>query len=164
MITKSGQVVHQNGGAYADAIDALSNARSPLVYVGGGPRRSPGAPSTVREFVKEIDAPVLSSYNGKGVYPEDDPQFLGVTAKHLPASAKRVLDRTDVVLVLGTNFDRVTTGNWSLPMGETLIHVNLDVGDIDVAYESDVSIVADVAKASERLLDGVHETEQPTDT
>lgn len=149
---------HDNGAAYADAVDALANAKRPLLYVGGGARRSSGADETIERLAETLDAPVLSSYKGKGVFPEDDQRFLGVTAKHLPDSAKQVLDAADTVLALGTDFDGVTTANWSLPMGETLIHVNIDPSDIDVAYDSAISIVADVEHAGKRLLKDLRRT------
>lgn len=151
----TGTVQHDNDRNYEQGVAALADAERPVVYVGGGARRSPDGGRVARELATVLDAPVVSSYNGKGVFPEDDPRFMGVTAKHLPAGAKRVLEAADVVLALGTDFDGVTTANWSLPMGETLIHVNLDVDDIDASYESDVAIVEDVGRAGEALLDGL---------
>ncbi|QLG27353.1 thiamine pyrophosphate-binding protein [Halorarum halophilum] len=144
----------------ADAdIDAatalLADAERPVVYVGGGARRSPGGVEAIRGLVEDLDAPVAVSYKGKGVFPEDDPRFLGVTGSHIPPGAKRVLDRADVVLALGTNFDGITTANWSLPMGDRLIHVTLDPESVDVAYEADVAVLADVADAVESIRDGL---------
>jgi acetolactate synthase-1/2/3 large subunit len=157
-------VDHDTQQACASAVDALSRAERPLVYVGGGARRSPGAGPLVQELVGRLDAPVLASYKGKGVFPEDDARFLGVSGKHLSASALRVLAATDVVLALGTDFDGVTTADWSLPMGETLIHVNLDPSDVDVSYESDVAIIDDVGEASRQLLDGLAENRRHDET
>lgn len=149
------RVTHRNESAYNETLEALRDAERPLVYVGGGARRSPSGPEAVAELARRLDAPVLSTYKGKGVFPEDDPRFLGVSAKHLPASAETVLAAADVVLALGTDFDGVTTAEWSLPMGDFLVHVNIDVDEMDRAYESDVAIVADVATAVERLLAGL---------
>lgn len=155
-------VERDNEAVYADAIDALASAARPILYVGGGARRSPNGRSVVRDLAETLDAPVVSSYKGKGVFPEDDARFLGVTAKHLPASAKRVLDAADTVLALGTDFDGITTADWNLPMGDTLIHVNLDSADIDAAYESDIAIVDDVGRAGDRLLDGLRNADHRT--
>lgn len=151
----TGTVQHDNDRNYDRAVAALADAERPVVYVGGGTRRSPDGGRVARELATALDAPVVSSYKGKGVFPEDDPRFMGVTAKHLPAGAKRVLEVADVVLALGTDFDGVTTAHWSLPMGETLVHVNLDLDDIDASYESDVAIAEDVGRAGKALLDGL---------
>lgn len=151
----SERVTYDNQSTYEAALATLRRAERPLVYVGGGARRSPGGPEAVNDLVEALDAPVLSTYKGKGVFPEDDPRFLGISAKHLPNSAREVLATADVVLALGTDFDGVTTADWSLPMGDSLIHVNIDVGEFDAAYEADVSVVADVATAAERLAAGL---------
>lgn len=146
---------------YGRAIETLAAASRPVVYVGGGARRSPDGPRVVRELAETLDAPVAASYKGKGVFPEDDPRWLGVTAAHLPAGAVDVLETADVVVALGTDFDGITTANWELPMGETLIHVNLAVSDVDVAYESDVAIVDDVTAAGDALLSGLRDRDPP---
>jgi acetolactate synthase-1/2/3 large subunit len=143
------------GGGVARAVDLLADADRPVVYVGGGARRSAEGVRVVRDLADELDAPVAVSYKGKGVFPEDDPRFLGVTGSHFPAGARRVLDRADVVLALGTDFDGVTTAHWELPMGETLVHVNVDPSDIDAAYEADVPVVGDVTAVGDALLDGL---------
>lgn len=134
-----------------EAIEMISRSPRPVVYVGGGARRSPGGPDAIRDLVETLDAPVFASYKGKGVFPEDDPRFTGVTARYLPAGAKRVLSRADTVLALGTDFDGVTTSNWALPMGENLIHVTLDPNDVNAAYSADVAIVGDVSEATREI-------------
>lgn len=137
------------------ATDLLAEAERPVVYIGGGARRSSGGPAAVRDLVADLDCPVVASYKGKGVFPEDDPRFLGVTGSHLPAGARRVLERTDVLLALGTDFDGVTTAHWELPMGERLIHVTLDPDAVNASYEADVVVLADVADAGDAVRDGL---------
>ena len=144
---------HDIEGNVSRAVDLLAEADRPVIYVGGGARRSPEGVRVVGDLADALDAPVAASYKGKGVFPEDDARFLGVTGSHLPEGARRVLDRADVVLALGTDFDGVTTAHWELPMGETLVHVNLAPEDIGAAYEADVPIVGDVTAVGDALLD-----------
>lgn len=47
-------------------------------------------------------------------------------------------------------------------MGETLIHVNLNLDEINNAYESDIPIIADVGEAGEAILDGLTDTDRRT--
>ncbi|WP_435102862.1 thiamine pyrophosphate-binding protein [Halarchaeum sp. P4] len=146
---------YDNADAYAAARALLDDAERPLVYAGGGARRSTGGAAAARRIAARLDAPVLTSYKGKGVVPGDDPRHLGVTGSHTPAGAVATLDAADVVLALGTDFDGVTTDHWSLAMGDALIHVTLSLDDIDAAYDADVAIVDDVANAADRLRDGL---------
>ncbi|GAA0283433.1 thiamine pyrophosphate-binding protein [Halobacterium noricense] len=145
-------VQYDNTENYAAAARELAAAERPVVYVGGGARRSSNGQDIVMRLAKALDAPVVTSYKGKGVFPEDNPRFAGVTAKHLPQGAVKMLESADVVLALGTDFDGVTTSNWSLPMGDTVVHVNLDVDDINAGYQADIPIIDDVGHAGEEIL------------
>ncbi|MFC6907196.1 thiamine pyrophosphate-binding protein [Halalkalicoccus tibetensis] len=145
---------------YQMAVERLNDAERPVVYIGGGARRSTGSKSAIKNLVNHLNSPVVSTYKGKGVFPEDDPRFMGVTGSHLPAGAKDVLRSADTVLALGTDFDGVTTSNWALPLGDTLIHVNIDMSDTNVAYSTDITLVDDVAKAAEKLSDAVRDKQQ----
>jgi acetolactate synthase-1/2/3 large subunit len=142
----------ETDAAYAAAADLLAAADRPLVYVGGGVRRSDGGPEAAAALVDALGAPFVTSYKGKGVLDESRPSWLGTTASHLNAGAKRVLDAADVVVALGTDFDGVTTAGWSLRMGDALIHVNIDPGEFDRAYEADVAIPDDAAHAAYELV------------
>ncbi|MFC6825287.1 thiamine pyrophosphate-binding protein [Halopelagius fulvigenes] len=141
--------------ALARVVDCLADAKRPLLYVGGGARRSPDGPDGVAELASVLDAPVAASYKGKGVFSEDDDRFLGVTGGDLPAGARTVFETADVVLALGTNFDGPNTANWSIPMGETLVHVNLDPAEIGAAYDADIAVVADVGEACKQLAENL---------
>lgn len=148
-------------GAAAEAVDLLAETRRPLLVVGGGARRSPDGPGAVEALAELLDAPVTATMKGKGVFPENDPRYLGATGKNMPAGARRALSAADVVLALGTDFDGLNTSDWSLPMGESLIHVTVDPDEIDNAYEADVGIVGDVAAACERITGGLRDQELP---
>lgn len=158
------RVDYDNSAQYTGAVEALAAAERPILYVGGGARRSSGANSAIDDLVETLDVPVLCSYKGKGVFPEDDPRFLGITAKHLPQGPTELLAAADTILALGTDFDGVTTADWSLPMGETLIHVNLDVSEIDSVYEADIAIVDDVRCAVEQLLEGLDSADRQAES
>jgi acetolactate synthase-1/2/3 large subunit len=124
-----------------------------VVYAGGGCRRTTDGPAAVRAIVETLDAGVVTSYKGKGVFPEDDPRFMGVTGGSLPPGATLALEQADVVLALGTDFDGVTTAGWEVPFGGQLVHVNLDPDAIGASYDPAVGIVADIREAVTALND-----------
>lgn len=157
------RVTRDNATSYEAAAELLAAASRPVVYAGGGVRRSPGGPAAVRRLADRLDAPVATSYKGKGTVPEDDPRFLGVTGSHLPPGANDVLAAADTVLALGTDFDGVTTADWEVPMGERLVHVTLDPGAIGASYEADVAIVDDVTVAVEAIDDRLADRPAPSD-
>jgi acetolactate synthase-1/2/3 large subunit len=143
------RVAHDNTDAYDRAAALLDCAERPAVYVGGGTRR--GDREGVLALVEALDAPVVASYRGKGVVPDDDPRMMGTTGSFLPAGARNILEDADTVVALGTDFDGPTTDSWSLPMGEDLIHVTLDSGSVGAAYEPSVAILDDACEAAAEL-------------
>lgn len=151
------RITRDNSDRLDAAADLLADAERPVVYAGGGTRRSPGGPTAVRDLVDTLDAAVVTSYKGKGLVPEDDPRFMGVTGGSLPPGARRVLETADGIVAFGTDFDGVTTAGWEIPFSDELVHVTLDPDMIGASYETAIGIVEDVATAAtglrERLAD-----------
>lgn len=144
-------VERDNRTLYDDAVELLTNASKPVLYVGGGVRRSDGGVKAIRSLARKLEAPVITTYKGKGVFPEDDSQFLGVSGSSLPSGAIAALEAADVVLAIGTDFDGLGTQRWSIPMGDHLIHISLDPDTIGAAYEPDLAIIDDAAQAARTL-------------
>jgi acetolactate synthase-1/2/3 large subunit len=155
---------YDNDAAFDRATRMLADAERPVVYAGGGARRTADGPWVVRALAEAVDAPVVCSHKGKGVVPEDDPRFCGVTGAHAPTGLRRVLDTADTVLVVGSDLDGVTTDHWEIPMGESMIQVDLDPAAIDRSYEADVAIVADASEAGDRLLERLDDATNSEDS
>jgi acetolactate synthase-1/2/3 large subunit len=140
----------ENDAALAAARAHLAAADRPLLYVGGGCRRSDVA--AVRALAREANLPVLASYKGKGVVPDDDPRVLGVAGSHTPAAARAVVGRADLTVALGTDLDDVATGRGSLPL-DPLVHVTLDPADLHTRYDTRLAVHGDAGAAARRLRD-----------
>lgn len=134
-----------------EAATVLAGAERPVVFVDNGLRRSTGGIGAVRDLVSSLDVPVISSYKGAGIVPGNDPRYLGTTGLALEPAARQVLKEADVVLALGAYFDGPSSGFWSLSMGEQLIHVTAEPDRLDVSYEADAGVVADVGEATRAL-------------
>lgn len=146
---------YDNSDEYERAAEALADAERPVVYVGSDAKRSPGGPRAVQKVVETLDAPVITSYAGKGAYPETDARWAGTTGAQLPAGTERLLEEADVVLALGVVFGGPTTRNGSFAMGETLIHVTSDPKFLGRRYQADIGIVDDIESACARFVDHI---------
>ena len=149
------RVTHDNDEVYDRAAALLAEAERPVVYVGLGAKRSPAGVEGVRALVEALDAPVVGSYKGKGVFDETDDRWAGTSGHQLPGGAVRMLERADVVLALGAEFTGPTTRNWTLPMGERLVHVTENPDRLGVNYAADVPIVDDAGRAAGTLAERV---------
>ena len=146
------------------AAERLTEADAPVILAGGGVRRA-GASDALRAAAERVDAPVVTTYKGKGTIPETHPLSAGVLCGGSSTELRGLLADADVGLVVGSDLDAVATASWSVSMPETLIHVTLDGDDIGFGYETDLGIVADADRflrtLDERLGDA-YGTGSPT--
>ncbi|TKX75093.1 thiamine pyrophosphate-binding protein [Halorubrum sp. GN11_10-6_MGM] len=138
--------------AVEEAASLLGDATAPVVLAGGGVRRS-GATDALRSVAEELDAPVATTYKGKGTLPETHPLSAGVLCGGASADLRDLLAGADVGLVVGSDLDAVATASWSVSMPETLIHVTLDGDDVGFGYETDLGVVADADRFLRALDD-----------
>ena len=137
-------------GLMARAAELLSGAERPLLYVGAGAAHAAGQ---VKELAERLEAPVSSTFQGKGVFSESHPLFLwpgfGTAA---PAFVREVAAGCDVTLAIGCRFGEVGTGSYGLEPPGSLIHVDIDPDALGRNYPADVAIVADAADFLDQLL------------
>ena len=79
--------------------DLLVAAERPLLWLGGG-AVSANAAAEIRQLAERLGAPVVSSLNGRGVFPTDHPLFVG-SQTHYPAF-RSLIEQADAVLAIGT--------------------------------------------------------------
>lgn len=136
---------------------ALLSARPPVVWLGFGARH---AAEPIRRLAERLGARVLCSPRAKGVFPEDHPQFLGVTGVggHARVAEQLAADRPQHTLVLGTRLGE-STSYWQpeLVPAQAFVHVDVDPTAFGVAYPSvrTHAVVADVGAYVTALLDAL---------
>ncbi|MEA5472067.1 thiamine pyrophosphate-dependent enzyme [Spirulina sp. 06S082] len=118
----------------AQAAELLSEGEF-AIWVGFGARKAAGM---IRQLAERSGAPVMCSARGKGVFPEDHSQFLGVTGFGGHGSVLNYMQEylPKRVLVLGTRLGEFTSF-WSpmmVPEEGGFIHVDLDPTVFGVAY------------------------------
>jgi acetolactate synthase-1/2/3 large subunit len=132
------------------AVDILRRARRPLLYIGAG---AAGAADEVRQVAELLEAPVATTFQGKGILPEDHPLFLwpgfGAAA---PPFVRDVVASCDATLAVGCRFGEVATGSYGLEPPRPLIHVDIDREVPGRNYKADVAVLADAGAFLRALL------------
>lgn len=123
----------------AAAAKLLRSAERPLVIAGGG---ASAAADELRAFAEALDAPVVTSVNGKGVLPERHALSLGASV-HLPA-APELVDESDVVVAVGTELSPADWW-WGPPPESSLIRIDVDPLSISTNARPAVAVVGDAA-------------------
>jgi len=136
--------------AVAQAAALLKNAKQPLLYVGLG---AAGAGADLVALAERLEAPVSTTFQGKGVFPESHPLWLwpgfGDAA---PPFARFVAASGDATLAIGCRFGEVATGSYGVTPPRPLVHVDIDPIVPGRNYPTDLAITADAAAAVKALL------------
>ncbi|MFB1064546.1 thiamine pyrophosphate-binding protein [Natrinema sp. H-ect4] len=137
-------------GKVAAAADLLADASKPIIVAGGGVRASE-ASDELRAVAERLEAPVVLTYKGKAVFPDDHELMGGVLCGGTGTAVKELIADADAALGVGTDFDAVSMHGWSIEIPDDLVHVTLGADDIGTGYEPAVGIVADAARTLEAL-------------
>jgi acetolactate synthase-1/2/3 large subunit len=129
--------------------EMLSGASAPMVFAGGGSRL---AADRVVAVAEALDAPVVTSFNGKGVMPPGHPLHAGSSLEE--PSVRRLVSSSDACLALGTRFAEEYTCHWAVEFPRALAQVDLDAARIGRNYPVREGVVADVASFCDALLAG----------
>ncbi len=125
--------------ALEEAAGLLARARRPIILAGGGALWA-GAIEELREVARLLDAPVITTLNGKGIIDERDPQSLG-HARSIRARA--ALPHADAMLAIGCRFTEVLTDWRRMPVPQVLVQIDLDPDQVGMNYPATLGIVAD---------------------
>jgi thiamine pyrophosphate-dependent acetolactate synthase large subunit-like protein len=130
----------------------LDGAAKPLIWVGGGAVAS-GASAAVSQLATRLCAPVITTYQARGLLGAEHPCAVGLPP-HVPPAGK-LWDEADVVVSIGSDLDGMMTQNWRMPTPKHLVVVNVDGVDGSKSYAPEVLVEADAALAVGALADRV---------
>jgi acetolactate synthase-1/2/3 large subunit len=145
--------------AVARAADLLLAVQRPLILAGGGVLASE-ASSALQALAEHLGAAVITTFAGKGCFPEDHPLY-GWHAGSKGTTCGNALARSaDVLLAVGCRFADETASSFrqgvsfSIPPTK-LIHTDIDPGEIGKNYRAEVGLVGDARAVLEQLLQEV---------
>ncbi|MEM6402169.1 MAG: scytonemin biosynthesis protein ScyA [Cyanobacteria bacterium P01_D01_bin.116] len=124
------------------------------IWLGFGAR---GAADEIRQLAETTGAAVMCSPRGKGIFPENHPQFVGVTGLGGHGSAMTYMQEQAPVrtLVLGSRLSEPTSfWNQEMVPSKGFIHVDIDPNVPGVAYPhaETIGIQSDVKAFVSQLL------------
>nr|WP_321265697.1 acetolactate synthase large subunit [uncultured Sulfurimonas sp.] len=134
------------------AIEAMSKAKRPLFYIGGGVINA-NAGFEVRELVKKTGIPAVETFMARGVLSHDDELLVGMLGMHGSYASNMAMSETDLVIALGARFDDRVTGKLSeFAKNAGVIHVDIDPASISKLINADYPIVGDVKNVVKDML------------
>ncbi|APR74824.1 Acetolactate synthase large subunit protein [Minicystis rosea] len=138
------------------SFDLLAKAQSPLILAGAGVRDKKSRDLLVK-LAEAVDAPVAVSPKGKGVFPEDHENYLGVFGFGGHESVVDYLTGgVDVLLVCGSGLNDFSTNAWSplLSGTQAFIQIDIDAAQLGKNYPIDLGLVGPADAVLSRMLSG----------
>jgi acetolactate synthase I/II/III large subunit len=137
----------------SDALDRvaelLASAETPVLWAGGGVVRGE-ANAQVLALAERLDAPVVTTFMGKGAVPDSHPLAVGSACNE--AAVLALLAAADVVLAVGTQLGTDTTDDHALRFAGTLVHLDADPRRVGATYDA-VGLVGDAAPTLAAVLE-----------
>ena len=131
----------------------IRGSKRPVVIAGNGVNIS-RAFEQLKNFSERLDLPVATSLLGKGSLPSGHENCIGLVGMHGNAGANRALDKADVIVVVGSRLsDRSTGKQAAFASDAAVIHVDLDVAEINKNIDADVWLIGDAGKVMSLLTD-----------
>jgi acetolactate synthase-1/2/3 large subunit len=135
-----------------EAQKLISASRRPVLYVGGGVQKA-GAAKELKELAELTGIPLVTTLMARGTFPDSHPQNMGMPGMHGTVAAVGALQRSDLLIALGTRFDDRVTGQLSTfaPLAK-IIHADIDPAEISKNRVADVPIVGDCKEVISELI------------
>ncbi|MDT9191960.1 biosynthetic-type acetolactate synthase large subunit [Limnospira sp. PMC 1245.20] len=134
------------------ALQLISEATKPLLYVGGGAIMA-GAHAEIAELSERFQIPVTSTLMGKGAFDENNPLSLGMLGMHGTAYANFAVSECDLLIAVGVRFDdRVAGTGDQFAHSAKVIHIDIDPAEVGKNRTTDVPIVGDVRQVLGDML------------
>nr|WP_231743531.1 acetolactate synthase large subunit [Mycobacterium sp. GA-2829] len=138
-----------------EAAKLIAAARKPVLYVGGGIIRGE-ASEQLLDLAELTGIPVVTTLMARGAFPDSHPQNLGMPGMHGTVAAVAALQRSDLLIALGTRFDDRVTGKLdSFAPDAKVIHADIDPAEIGKNRHADVPIVGDVKAVIIELVEAL---------
>jgi len=140
------------------AAEKLRTARSPLVVAGHGIRLSGGGIQALTSLLSEFPAPVVTTFNGFDLIPENHPLYVGRIGTLGSRAGNFALQNADVILFLGTrNNIRQVSYNWS-DFAKRAFKIVVDIDQEELKKPTlvpELPVLADVAEFCSVLKDSL---------
>ena len=149
----------QRAAARPELVEAASQrlqaAARPVILAGNGVRVG-RARHELRQLAEALDAGVVTTASGKGVFPETHPLAFGVFGTFGLESANAVVADADLVLTVGTKLGPTDTANENPllldPQRQALIQIEIEPRNVSWTFPAEHALVGDAATVLGQLV------------
>jgi acetolactate synthase-1/2/3 large subunit len=137
------------------AAEMMLSAERPIIYAGGGILKAHGA-DALFELATRTGIPVVTTLMGRGTFPDSHPLCLGMPGMHGNYTAVTAMQKSDLLIALGSRFDDRVTGKIAAFAPEAkIIHVDIDPAELGKVRRPDVPIAGDARLVTEQIIEAL---------
>ncbi|MEW2567726.1 thiamine pyrophosphate-binding protein [Streptomyces sp. NPDC047070] len=137
----------------AVAADLLAGAARPVIIAGGGAVRA-DASGKLKQLAERLDAPVVTTFGGKGAFPWNHP--LSLQSWLEDRHTTDFLEDADVLLVVGSGLGELSSNYYTFKPRGRVIQIEADLGKLESNHPA-LGIHADARLALSALLETITE-------
>ena len=145
--------VHDKSSAIDELSELLVAADNPVIVAGYGSIMS-GAQTVVSQLSESLNIPVTTTLKAKGVISEESSLSLGSLGVTSSGHAyKYIVDRADLILVLGAGFNERTSYLWDkeLLKNKKVVQIDNNINQLEKVFKADMVIHGDIREALTEL-------------
>ena len=134
-----------------EVAELIMASKRPFIYAGGGIIKS-NSSADLNEFADMLDIPTSTSLMGIGAFDEKHRLSTGLIGMHGTVASNKCVVECDLLLALGVRFsDRVLSNHKHFAENAKIVHVDIDLAEIDKNIKTDYSLVMDLKEFFERI-------------
>ena len=136
----------------ARAADIIGRARHPIILAGNGVARA-HAENRLLALAEQLNVPVATTFEGKGVISDHIPNALGVVGFMKHDYENFAFDEADLIIAVGFSIQQFDPKKINPDDDKTIIHINTFVEDTDAHYSTALNIMGDIDQTLEAPID-----------
>ncbi|SHG85789.1 thiamine pyrophosphate-dependent enzyme [Flagellimonas flava] len=134
--------------AVDDSLALLKKSKRPVIVMGHGARAHKKA---IIKFAEQLKAPVVTTFKGKGLIPDNHPLGGGVLGRSGTPIASWFMNECDVLLVFGASFSNHT----GITSKKPIIQVDFDPLALSKFHKVEVAVWGEISRTLELFQSGL---------
>ncbi|MGE5620712.1 MAG: thiamine pyrophosphate-requiring protein [Sphingomonadaceae bacterium] len=139
--------------AVRQAVQVLVSAKRPLIHAGVGILYAE-AWNELRELAELLQAPVMTTLQGKSAFPEDHPLSVGASSAAASRALARFLAESDVIFGAGSGL-AISSYDAPIPKGKVAVQLTIDERDFNRDYATEYLLQGHAKLVLQQMIEEV---------
>src|SRR5262249_23105782 len=137
-----------------EAAKKLIAAKTPIIIARQGVLYAEACDGLLK-LAELLDAPVMTTTDGKSAFPEDHPLALGSGGTVYTGHGRHFLHESDLVFAIGTSLTKHNISTPIIPDGKRIVHATNDARDLYKTHPCELPILGDAKLVLKQMIEAV---------